>query len=70
MPHFVDIRPTEHYLEFHKDVPWEEIVRIVVATKDPHKKGENFEIEGEGVYILFELIDGVAWIINAKRTLY
>lgn len=46
MPHFVDIRPTEHYLEFHKDVPWEEIVRIVVATKDPRKKGENFEIEG------------------------
>ena len=68
MVYFTDIRPTDHYLEEHaKDVPWAEVVEIILTTKDPRKKGNKFEIEKRGYYVLFEIKDKVLYVINAKR---
>lgn len=67
--HFKRIEPSVHYLEHHADeVPYEEAVSVILRTKNPRKKGNKFEIEGDGYYILFEVVNGTAYIINAKRS--
>lgn len=67
MVFFKEIRPTEHYIENHQeDVPWHKVVEIILTTKNPRKKMGKFEIEKDGVYILFKIEDGVLWVINAK----
>ena len=69
MVYFKSIEPTEHYLEEHeKDVPWDKVVEIILATKSPRKKGNKFEIEKNGYYILFEVKNNVLYIINAKKS--
>lgn len=66
--HFTEIRPTKHYLEHHSDdVPWDEVVGIILTTKNPRKKGDTFEIEEGHRYVTFTIRDGVLWVINAKR---
>ena len=68
MVYFRDIRPTDHYLEEHvKDVPWDKVVEIIFSTKNPRKKGDKFEIEKDGYYILFEIKNNVLYVINAKK---
>ena len=68
MVYFNDIRPTDHYLEEHtKQVPWNKVVEIILATKNPRKKENKFEIEKEGYYILFEIKDNILYVINAKK---
>ncbi|MBR9701298.1 hypothetical protein GOV13_00060 [Candidatus Pacearchaeota archaeon] len=68
MVYFIDIQPTNHYLEEHEqDVPWDKVVEIIFSTKNPRKKGENFEIEKDGYYILFELKNNILYVINAKK---
>lgn len=68
MVYFKEIRPTVHYAEEHsRDVPWEEVIEVILTTKNPRKKGNKFEIENSAYYILFEIINGVAYVINAKR---
>ena len=68
MVYFTDIMSTEHYLENHaKDVPWDKVVEIIFATKNPRKKGDKFEIEKEGYYILFKVENNVLYVINAKQ---
>jgi hypothetical protein len=64
---FKDILPTEHYLQHHRDVPWETVCRIILSTKDPRKKGTRYEIEADGHYLLLEVKERIAWVINAKR---
>lgn len=69
MVYFTDIQPTKHYLEEHeKDVPWDKVVEIILTTKNPRKKGDNFEIEKEGYYILFKIENKVLYVINAKKS--
>ncbi|MFH1506642.1 MAG: hypothetical protein ABIE94_06700 [archaeon] len=69
MVFFTEIRATEHYIEEHqKDVPWHKVVEILFKTKNPRKKGEKFEIEKDGYYLLFEIRDNIIYVINAKRT--
>ncbi len=69
MVYFTDIQPTEHYLENHaKDVPWYKVVEIIFTTKNPRKKGNKFEIEKDGYYILFEIKNNVLYVINAKKS--
>jgi len=68
MVYFIDMEPTEHYLENHeKDVPWDEIVEIILSTKNPRKKENKFEIKKEGYYILFEIKENILYVINAKK---
>ena len=68
MVFFLHIEPTEHYLEFHKrEVPWEKVIEVMFSTKDPRKKGDKFEISNKGYYLLFEVKNSVAYVINAKR---
>ena len=68
MVYFTDIQPTEHYLKEHeKDVPWDKVVEIILTTKNPRKKGDKFEIEKHGYYVLFEIKNKVLYIINAKK---
>lgn len=68
MVYFTNIRPTKHYLEEHeKDVPWDKVVEIIFTTKNPRKKGNKFEIEKEGFYLLFEIKDDTLYVINAKN---
>lgn len=66
--YFTDIRTTEHYKEYHADdVPWDKVVELIYTTKNPRKKGHNYEIEQEGYYVLFELKNNVIYVINAKK---
>lgn len=68
MVYFTDIQPTKHYIEEHeKNVPWQKVIEIILTTKNPRKKGENFEIEKEGYYILFKIKNNILFVINAKR---
>jgi hypothetical protein len=63
-----EIVPDTHYIKEHaRDVPWEEVVEIILATKNPRKKGSKFEIESNGYYILFEAKKGIIYVINAKE---
>ncbi|MDD4878001.1 MAG: hypothetical protein PHO02_03120 [Candidatus Nanoarchaeia archaeon] len=65
---FRRIVPSRHYLEEHlKDVPWDKVVEIIFATKNPRKKGSKFEIESNGYYVLFEAKKGIIYVINAKK---
>ncbi|HIH38120.1 hypothetical protein J4460_05335 [Candidatus Woesearchaeota archaeon] len=66
--YFTDIQPTDHYTQEHeKDVPWSTVVEIIFSTKNPKKKGDKFEIEKDGYYILFEIKDNILFVINAKK---
>jgi len=68
MVYFTDIEPTDHYLKEHeKQVPRDKVVEIIFSTKNPRKKGDKFEIEKEGFYILFEIRDDILYVINAKK---
>ena len=68
MVYFTGIESTEHYSEEHeKDVPWDKVVEIIFSTKNPRKKGDKFEIEKDGYYILFEIKDAILYVINAKK---
>ena len=68
MVYFTGIQPTDHYSEEHeKDVPWDKVVEIIFSTKNPRKKGDKFEIEKDGYYILFEIKNNVLYVINAKK---
>ena len=68
MVYFTGIEPTEHYTKEHeKDVPWDKVVEIIFSTKNPRKKGDKFEIEKDGYYILFEIKDAILYVINAKK---
>ncbi|MEK6864144.1 MAG: hypothetical protein AABX27_02545 [Nanoarchaeota archaeon] len=65
---FTRIVPDRHYLENHaQDVPWDKVVEIILATKNPRKKGSKFEIESNGYYLLFEAKKGIIYVINAKK---
>ncbi|MBI2661392.1 hypothetical protein HYX09_03950 [Candidatus Woesearchaeota archaeon] len=69
MIYFTNIVPTGHYLEHHADeVPWDKFVEIIMTTKNPRKKGDNFEIEKDGYYILFKIENKILHVINAKRS--
>ncbi len=62
------VRSTEHYRENHsKEVPWEKVLELISTTKNPRKYGDKFEIKKQGYYILFELKNKIAWVINAKK---
>jgi len=69
MVYFTKIETTEHYLKEHeKDVPWDKVVEIIFSTKSPRKKGDKYEIEKDGYYLLFEIKDNILYVINAKRS--
>ena len=69
MVYFTDIQPTEHYLQEHaEDVPWDKVVELMFTIKNPRKKGNKFEIERDGYYLLFEIKNNVLYVINAKRS--
>ena len=66
---FKSIRKTDHYKEHHeKDVPWSEVIEIILTTKNPRKKDNKIEIKINKHYILCELKDNILWVINAKHT--
>ena len=55
MVYFTEIKPTNHYIEEHeKEVPWNKVVKIILTTKNPRKKGDKFEIEKDD-YIIYYL---------------
>ncbi len=69
MVFFTDIQPTAHYLEEHEDnVPWDQVIEIILTMKNPRKKGNKFEIERDNYYLLFEIRNNTLYIINAKNT--
>lgn len=67
MVYFTRIEPTDHYLLEHEQcVPWEKVIEIILSTKNPRKMDEKYRIETEGYYILFEVKNNIAFVINAK----
>ena len=70
MVYFVSIQPTRHYIEEHeREVPWDEVVEIILLAKNPRRKGDILEIDCDGYYIVFVVKDSVLYVINAKRKL-
>lgn len=68
MVYFTSIKPTAHYIEDPtNNLPWENVVEIIFATKNPRKKGNKFEIEQKNYYILFEIKSNILYVINAKN---
>ena len=68
MIYYESIEPTKHYIEHHQqEVPWIKVIEILFKTKNPKKKGDKFEIENDGYYILFEIKEKVLYVINAKK---
>jgi hypothetical protein len=53
--------------EHQEDVPWDEVVEIILTTKNPRKKEDVFEIETEQYYVLFKIEEKTLYVINAKR---
>lgn len=65
---FKEIKATKHYLEKHQeDVPWEKVIEILLAIKNPRKKDGKFEINTREYYVLFDIRDKTLYVINAKR---
>ena len=65
---FTEIKPSRHYLEEHQyEVPWHEVVEVILRTKNPKKNGDTYEIKN-GYYIIFAIRKGKLVVINAKRT--
>lgn len=68
MVYFKEIWPTDHYIQNHqRDLLWDDAVLAIIITKNPRKKGNKFEIKTKYHYILFEVRDKIAYVINAKR---
>jgi hypothetical protein len=68
MPYFTSVQPTQHYLKYHlKDIPPEEVTKILLETKNPRKNGDIYQIETDKYFIVFAIKNAVAYIINAKR---
>ena len=68
MVYFTEIKPTDHYLKEHeKEVPWHKVIEIIFTVKNPRKKGDKFEIEKDGYYVLFEIKSSILYVINAKK---
>jgi len=68
MVHFNEIVPTRHYLEEHQDdLPWHEVVSLIMTIKNPRKKGDKYEIDDGHHYLLFKIEEGKLKVINAKR---
>jgi len=64
--YFTEIRPTRHYLEEHSSCPWDKVIEKIFSTKCPRKKGNCYEIEKDGNYVLFRIEKNVLYVINAK----
>ncbi|MBU2589985.1 MAG: hypothetical protein KKA65_01825 [Nanoarchaeota archaeon] len=64
----LNIIGTEHYKRFHeKDVPWEQVLRIIFTTKSK-KKGKNiFEFKNKKFYVLCCKEGDNLKVINAKK---
>lgn len=69
MVYFTDIKKTEHYKEHHeKHMTLFEVTKVIFEErKNIRKKGENLEVETKKHYILFKIINKIAYVINAKR---
>ena len=69
MVYFTDVKKTEHYIENHEmQISLFEVTKVIFnSQKKIRKKGENLEINDNNYYILFEIKDNTAYIINAKR---
>ena len=68
MVYFDKIQPSNHYLEEHQeDVPWDEVITVLLSNKAPKKKGKKFEITNNKYYVLFFIKNKTLYIINAKK---
>jgi hypothetical protein len=66
--YFKSIRKTDHYKEHHEEnVPWSEVIQIILTNKNPRKKEDKIEIKTKTHYILCKIKDNVLWVINAKQ---
>ncbi len=76
-PYKINIRPTEHYLRDHADVPWDLIIKTVLSPTKTHpnkRHGKNrityikafdeFIIE---IHAELDTVENVLYIINAFR---
>jgi len=61
------IKKSEHYKKEHeKHVPWSEVIKVILTTKQRRKKGNKIEIKTDKYYLLCELKEQTLWVINAK----
>jgi hypothetical protein len=69
MVYFTSIEQTRHYIDNHEsDVPWAKVIELILTSKSPRKKGNKFEIEKDEYYVLFEIMNHVLYVINARSS--
>lgn len=65
--HWTEIRPSEHFELYHKDIiAWSDVVSLIYLIKNKRKKGNKIQIENSRFYILCELKDDILYVINFK----
>lgn len=67
MKYVRDIRKSRHYVDEHGNMPWHEVVDIILATKHARKKGNAYVIKEKGYYIVYSVNENTVTVINAKR---
>lgn len=67
MKYFKDIRRSDHYIREHANVPWSEVVHLILLTKNARKKGNTYVIKENGFYIVYSVNNNTVTVINAKR---
>jgi len=73
-----NIRPTAHYLFFHRDVEWSIVLTAILSptkTKKDRRYGKDrptyikhFKEYSIKVHARFDMIKSTLWVINAFKT--
>lgn len=69
MVYYKEIKKTQHYIENHeKQVSMFEVAKVIFSSqKQIRKSGTKLVINNNNYYILFEIKESIAYVINAKR---
>ena len=73
----INIRPTKHYLLYHADVPWDQVIATILSPSKTHpnerlgkdrytyiKYHKKSVIE---IHVKIDSIENMIWVINAFR---
>lgn len=72
-----DIRPTQHYLRFHADVPWDLVITAILSPSKTHRnlrRGKDrftylkiFQRYVIEVHSKYDEVHDTIWVINAFK---
>jgi hypothetical protein len=62
-----DIQRSRHYVDEHGNMPWHEVVDLILFSRNARKKGNTYVIKEKGCYIVYSVYANTITVINAKR---